>query len=102
MEEQIKDIKKTLYGNGQKGLCERMTIVECLVKSTNEDVSLLATSYSAMAKTMLENDITERFKAENRKRQLELKERVRKTVALLISIVAILTPITALIINITK
>ena len=97
--EDIARLEKVVYGDGANGLCDRMTIVEQIAKDVKGDIKSLSTSYSALAKSMLEYDIIERLKAENVKAKTELKERYRKSAVLIISIIAIATPITALIIS---
>lgn len=91
--EDIENLQKTLYGNGRIGICDRMTIVEQIANDVKSDLGSLSTSYSALAKSMIEYDVTEKAKT-------ELKNKYRKSLVIVISIIAIATPITALIISI--
>lgn len=102
MEERLKLLEKALYGNGQKGLLERMTIIEERAKTSDltqcamsADMKLLSTSFASLAKSQLERDINEKSK-------IEFKDKMRKSLVLIISIISVATPITIFIFNLTK
>lgn len=95
MEERLKILEKLLFGNGQKGLLDRTTLIEERQGCMNEDLKLLSTSFASLAKSQLEKDI-------NDKARLEFKEKMRKSLVLIISIISVATPITIFIFNLTK
>lgn len=95
MEERMKILEKALFGNGQKGLLDRTTLIEERQCCMSEDLKLLSTSFASLAKSHLEKDINEKSK-------IEYKEKMRKSLVLIISIIGVSTPITALIISLLK
>ena len=80
----IKDMKKALFGNGQQGLVKDVTQIQMEMTEVKADLSTLASSYSALAKSQLEQDVTDRIKAETSKN----RSGALKSVGIVFSIVS--------------
>lgn len=63
----IKDIKKELWGNGRQGMVKDVENLKTNFDQMTKDVESLAVSYSALVKSQIEQDVTDRIKAETSK-----------------------------------
>ena len=59
-EERVLD---TLYGNGRPGLVSKVQDCSTKIETMNEALESLATSYSALSKSLIEWDVTDKLKA---------------------------------------
>lgn len=63
MEDRCKEHHKLLYGNGRPGILDRVSKLEQTVEHMNEHLESLSDSYSALAKSQIEYDTTQKLKA---------------------------------------
>lgn len=87
MEDRCKEHHKILFGNGRPGVLDRVLKLEQTVKHMNEHLESLSDSYSALAKSQIEYDVTQKMKV-----------RALTRVGI---IMGIAIPLTALIISLT-
>ena len=86
----IKQMQRELYGNSHKGVSKYVTILQTEFKEMNADLSKMATSMSALAQSQIENDATEKQKAENRKQTNNVIQRVGTIFAIVFGAVSTL------------
>lgn len=86
-------IEKMLDGNGKPGLIEDVVTLKEKFVNMEESLESLASSYSALAKSQLEVDITERLKIEQSNKRM-------KYLTIISIVFGVSIPLTALIIEI--
>ena len=86
-------IEKMLDGNGKPGLVEDVVTLKERFTTMEESLESLAVSYSALAKSQLELDLTERLKI----KQSEIR---MKYITVISVVFGVAIPLTALIIEI--
>jgi len=79
----IKRVDKELFGNGNEGLSKEFVKLKTEFKEMNASVDKLATSYSALAKSQIQQDINEKAKQEARKAVAEAIKRIATIVGIL-------------------
>ena len=90
VKESLRKIDKDLYGNGEKGIVPRFIIMETEHITVMGNLEKLATSYSALSKSQITMDATEKLKAENKKRIATAIEKIATIVGVGISLVGLL------------
>ena len=88
-ESNIKQTYKELFGNGSKGIVKEFIALKTEFQSMNANVEKLATSYAALVKSQIEQDATQRAKADGHKRMSTAIQRVGTITAIVIGIVGI-------------
>ena len=86
----IKQTHRELFGNGNKGLVKEFTALKTEFKEMNTHVEKLATSYSALAQSQVEQDTTKRVQAEGRKQMSSAFQRVGTIFAIVFGLVGTL------------
>lgn len=69
-------LKGAIDGNGSKGLLKDVTILKTEVKDMNADLSNMATSLSALAKSQVEQDAIEKEKTASSDRRSKSIEKI--------------------------
>jgi len=94
-------IEKILDGDSRAGLIEQVLENNERINRMEKDLNSLAVSYSAIAKTMLEIDITERIKAENETAKIQQRDNRMRYLTIISIVFGIAIPLTALILSVT-
>jgi hypothetical protein len=92
-------IEKLLDGNGRPGLVQQVIENSEKIKNMETDLNSLAVSFSALAKSQLEIDITEKIRLSNEKFKLELSEKWMQAWTRISIIFGISIPLTVLILS---
>lgn len=85
--------EKTLYGNGQAGLVDKVTKMEVTVENMNEHLDKLATSYAALAENQLEVDVTEKLKIESSNKRNNIIQNVSLIVGISATLITLMVKI---------
>ena len=64
LEKSMQTIEKDLYDNGQRGIITRFIVMEAEHIELKDDLKKLATSFSALAKSQVEQDVTKRLRTD--------------------------------------
>lgn len=92
-------IEKLIDGNGNPGIIVQVATLNERVSNMEEDLNSLATSYSALVKSQIESDITERLKAENDRLKIQRSEKRMRSLTIISIVFGIAIPLTALILS---
>jgi len=85
-------IEKILDGNGQPGLVKDVIEIVQKVENMEKNIESLAHSYSALAQSQIEFDVTEKLK-------VKMQEKKYQMIKIISIIFGIVIPLTALIFN---
>ena len=86
----IKRIDRELFGNGNQGMVKQFTEQCIKFNDMNEHVEKLATSYSALAKSQIAIDATEKLKEQNKKDRNGVIQRIGTLFAIITGAVGLL------------
>lgn len=67
----MSNLERTVYGNGKVGIAYEMVEIKTTLNVMNERLEGLGTSVSALAKSQVETDTTERIKSKSQERTVK-------------------------------
>jgi gas vesicle protein len=89
---EIEKLNHAIYGNGKIGMKTELELMKHEVKEIKDSIESLGTSYAALAKSQVEQDLTARLK-------IQLSEKKMNTWTKIAIIAGVSIPLTALIIE---